>query len=190
MEEANSCLQCGIQNTPLKLHDNGFSFCKSCLTELTKQEQDLRRSKAASTPDHIIDNIYLGAETAQYDLEILKSLNIIKVLSVLQYPLIFHEDILEYKVLDVDDSPSEDLRKYFEESFIFIHSAREGGGNVLVHCVSGISRSATVVIAYCMKEKGMTFEEAESYVKERRTCIMINSGFRKQLQLYEQELNN
>ena len=57
--------------------------------------------------------------------------------------------------------------------------------HVLVHCNAGVSRSATVVIAFLMKEKNFSFQEAFHHVKKRRPCIRPNEGFVKQLQLLE-----
>ena len=57
---------------------------------------------------------------------------------------------------------------------------------VLVHCVQGISRSATVVAAYLMATKGLTPIAAVTRVKELRHCANPNEGFRSQLLEYEQ----
>ena len=50
-----------------------------------------------------------------------------------------------------------------------------------MHCFGGISRSATIVIAYMMKKEMMNLEEAFNYVKERRDIINPNDGFIKKL---------
>lgn len=50
----------------------------------------------------------------------------------------------------------------------------------MVHCVMGRSRSATLVLAYLMVEKGLTVVEAIVHVRQRR-CILPNRGFLKQL---------
>ncbi len=77
-------------------------------------------------------------------------------------------------MLEVDDSPDEDLMAHFEKCIEFI---RKDGGKVLVHCVSGISRSGAITIAYVMKTQGKTFEEAWEFVRERRSMVHPNSGF-------------
>lgn len=62
---------------------------------------------------------------------------------------------------------------------------REKGSKVLVHCKMGISRSASVVIAYAMKAFNMSLEEALSLVKKKRSCIKPNKAFCGQLKTYE-----
>lgn len=53
--------------------------------------------------------------------------------------------------------------------------------SALVHCNAGVSRSATVCIAYLIKIEGMTFTMAYELVKAKRECIRPNDGFLKQL---------
>lgn len=53
-------------------------------------------------------------------------------------------------------------------------------GKILVHCQVGVSRSATIVLAYLMLKQNMTLAEAIKKVKERRG-IYPNQGFLKQL---------
>ena len=62
------------------------------------------------------------------------------------------------------------------------------GGRVFVHCFAGVSRSATIVIAYLMKEHGLSFSAAFKFVKNKRCFINPNEGFRRQLVHYQNEL--
>ena len=52
----------------------------------------------------------------------------------------------------------------------------------------GISRSATIVIAYLMNRFGMTLSQAYNYVKIKRPEIGPNRHFMRTLIQYEQEL--
>lgn len=47
----------------------------------------------------------------------------------------------------------------FQVAFDFLDKVRAEGGRVLVHCQCGVSRSATVIIAYCMREAAVALEE-------------------------------
>jgi len=63
----------------------------------------------------------------------------------------------------------------------FIHKAISQGRKVLVHCVAGVSRSASMCIAYLMQHHGMSLEEAKAKVKKQRPCTRPNESFMKQL---------
>jgi hypothetical protein len=49
----------------------------------------------------------------------------------------------------------------------------------------GVSRSASTVIAYAMKEFGWPLEKAYNYVKQKRSIARPNAGFMRQLSEYE-----
>lgn len=49
----------------------------------------------------------------------------------------------------------------------------------------GVSRSASTVIAYAMKEFGWSLEEALTFVKQRRSITRPNQGFMRQLAEYQ-----
>lgn len=59
---------------------------------------------------------------------------------------------------------------------------------MVVHCQAGVSRSATIVIAYLMKTKGWPYLEARNYLRSKRPIIEPNDGFVEQLQSFELEL--
>lgn len=60
-------------------------------------------------------------------------------------------------------------------------------GRVLVHCAMGVSRSATVVLAFLMICENMTLVDAIQTVQTHRD-ICPNSGFLRQLQVLDNRL--
>ncbi len=61
--------------------------------------------------------------------------------------------------IKVKDTQFEDLSKHFNETTEFIHEELSKG-NVLVHCRLGVSRSATIILAYLMRFGKLTYEQA------------------------------
>jgi protein-tyrosine phosphatase len=51
--------------------------------------------------------------------------------------------------------------------------------------MAGVSRSATLVIAYVMTVTNLSFNDAFNAVKNAREAVDPNPGFRKQLENYE-----
>ncbi|XP_044752831.1 dual specificity protein phosphatase MPK-4 [Coccinella septempunctata] len=138
--------------------------------------------------DLIEPNLYLGGLAAAKDVVTLGKLKITHILTIDTCPLprqIRELKGLTIKFVQLSDQPKEDLLSYFDETQRFIE---EGvcKGNVLVHCYFGVSRSATVVIAYVMKTYNLTYVDAFQRVKLKRSIVYPNHGFVSQLQLYEQ----
>lgn len=67
-------------------------------------------------------------------------------------------------------------------------SVKECCGRVLVHCQAGISRSATICLAYLMMKKRVKLEEAFEFVKQRRSIISPNFSFMGQLLQFESQV--
>lgn len=66
-----------------------------------------------------------------------------------------------------------------------IPSHRKNHSKCLVHCKMGVSRSASTVIAYAMKEYGWSLERAYTFVKQKRSITRPNPAFMRQLAEYE-----
>ena len=54
------------------------------------------------------------------------------------------------KFVQIRDTVNSNLLAVLPECVEFIQDAMEGGGKVMVHCLAGVSRSASCVIAYIM----------------------------------------
>ena len=136
--------------------------------------------------DHICDNIYISAYRPATDKHILSKYDIKFILSAgKELPPAFPNDFV-YKTLPIYDSEHIKIDKYFKESFDFIESSRNS--NVLIHCGAGISRSSSIIIAYLIYSKKMSYSEAHKMVKEKRSIIKPNQGFEKILRNYSYEV--
>ena len=86
------------------------------------------------------------------------------------------------------DDPSQDLKKYFNPAADFIHETIKSGGKVVVHCMAGVSRSASIILAYLVKYRNMTLREAFKHTRDRRSIVHPNFGFFRQLIDFEREI--
>ncbi|XP_004076735.1 dual specificity protein tyrosine phosphatase CCP1 [Oryzias latipes] len=139
----------------------------------------------------ILPFLFLGNERDAQDLDLLLRLNIGYVVNVTTHLPLYHINSgLRYKRLPATDNSKQNLRQYFEEVFEFIEEAYQSGQGVLVHCQAGVSRSATIVIAYLMKHTLMTMTDAYKYVRSRRPVVSPNLNFMGQLLEFERDLNS
>jgi protein-tyrosine phosphatase len=100
----------------------------------------------------------------------------------------YFQDI-KYHVINLDDSPDANIYQYLYDAVEFVDEAIALQKNVFVHCYAGISRSASVVLAYIMAIKKYKLVDALSSLKSARPICQPNSGFMFQLKCFEWVLN-
>jgi len=93
-----------------------------------------------------------------------------------------------YKKYELEDTPAQDIIQHFEEASEFLEEAQKNNKNVLVHCIQGMSRSASFVIAYLLSKKNMTLRQAYDHVFSKRSIIKPNPGFMSQLIKFEEKI--
>eukprot|EP00961_Rhodomonas_salina_P050183 674046-Rhodomonas_salina.2 len=126
------------------------------------------------------------------DATALKRRGITHILNLSTYdknPKCHHHGQFEYMILNLPDLPSTNLEQYFPRTNAFISTGRERGG-VYVHCMWGMSRGPSTVMAYLIAEQKMDFREALSAVKSVRPQTHPNHGFQRQLEGYVQTMAN
>ncbi|RUS16415.1 protein-tyrosine phosphatase-like protein [Jimgerdemannia flammicorona] len=134
--------------------------------------------------NEVIPGLYIGGYAASEDLNHLKENKITHILSLGSFTPVF-PDQFSYKVIDIEDMPTENILQYFNETYEFTDTALKSGGHVLIHCIAGISRSATIVTAYLMRSQSMPVKQALAHLKAVRNVINPNSGFFTQLEIYQ-----
>ncbi|OCT94007.1 hypothetical protein XELAEV_18011670mg [Xenopus laevis] len=137
------------------------------------------------SPTEIFDHVFLGSEWNASNLEDLQNRGVRYILNVTREIDNFFPGLFEYHNIRVYDEEGTDLLAYWNDTFKFISKAKKHGSKCLVHCKMGVSRSASTVIAYAMKEYGWNLDRAFDYVKERRTVTKPNPSFMKQLEEYQ-----
>ncbi|XP_039549833.1 protein phosphatase Slingshot homolog 2b [Pimephales promelas] len=136
-------------------------------------------------PTEIFEHVYLGSEWNASNLEELQNSGVQYILNVTREIDNFFPGLFEYHNIRVYDEEVTDLLAYWNDTYKFISRAKKAGAKCLVHCKMGVSRSASTVIAYAMKEYGWDLQQAFEYVKERRAVTKPNPSFMRQLEEYQ-----
>jgi len=89
--------------------------------------------------------------------------------------------VIKQLKINVDDSPETNMTEWFVTATEFINEARIKGKCVYIHCAQGVSRSATICIAYMMLHANIKYENAYRFVEMCRDVILPNEGFVQQL---------
>eukprot|EP00928_Gymnodinium_smaydae_P031168 TRINITY_DN22967_c0_g1_i1.p1 TRINITY_DN22967_c0_g1~~TRINITY_DN22967_c0_g1_i1.p1 ORF type:complete len:299 (+),score=53.49 TRINITY_DN22967_c0_g1_i1:71-967(+) len=128
-------------------------------------------------------NLYLGDRDAAASAKALKALSISHVLNCTpDLEDCDHCPEVTFMRLPLIDLPDEDLAGSLDEACAFLSRALEAeDGRCLVHCHVGVSRSASVCIAYAMQKHGLDYAAALDAVRQDRWCVRPNDGFVAQL---------
>ncbi|KAL1780469.1 dual specificity protein phosphatase 13 isoform X1 [Sigmodon hispidus] len=155
----------------------------------------VRRTTTLTHINEVWPNLFLGDAYAARDKSRLIQLGITHVVNVAAGKFqvdtgakFYRGTPLEYYGIEADDNPFFDLSVYFLPVARYIRDAlNTPRSRVLVHCAMGVSRSATVVLAFLMICENMTLVDAIQTVQAHRD-ICPNSGFLRQLQVLDNRL--
>jgi protein-tyrosine phosphatase len=159
-------------------------------------------------PSVILPRLYLGNVDDADDIHKMHTLGIRSVLTVMnvnsdvdfyngksarlpstfcQFDVFNCLDEFLHTIIPCEDQPGENLGSRFAEAFRAIELGMQQGG-IIVHCLQGVSRSATVVCAYLMRSENWTLERAAQHMKTCRPQVKPNEWFVEQLAAFEKHL--
>ncbi|TDH01172.1 hypothetical protein EPR50_G00177780 [Perca flavescens] len=159
------------------------------------QEFLLADRKPTGHVNQVWPNLYIGNEVAARDKDTLHSLGITHIVNAAHRPTNpgagpcfyvntgprFYRDMtVEYYGVEADDAIEFILSPFFYPTARYIGAALAIGGRVFVHCLMGVSRSATLVLAFLMIVEGLRLPQAVAAVRPHRD-ICPNPGFLLQL---------
>lgn len=175
-DREEACYICG------HYHDyEGGEPCTICGHVMVKQ--DKRNQQDSVLPTAIIPAfLYLGSYDTASRAELLKAMSITHILNTVPDCQPLYKNTFTYHTVSCAP-PS------FEECFAFIDSAQQQGSKVLVYCMSGASRSPTIVIGYLMKLRGWRLAECYKWVKEKRPNLNIKAGDTRRLMELEMQIH-
>ncbi|KAL5482004.1 hypothetical protein EMCRGX_G022282 [Ephydatia muelleri] len=129
--------------------------------------------------------LFLGSVDDATDLDRLEINQITYILNAAAQYVATTEELYgdRYRCLrmSIEDDETYDIGKHMEAAFGFIEEARQNGAGILVHCVAGVSRSPTIVIAYLMSYWKWPLKEVARFVQQKRSQVHPNNGFLKYL---------
>ena len=168
-----------IDNIDIKALNEDFSLKDSERKKIISEYYSKHLSE-------IIPNfLYISSYNATKNLELLEKN---KITHIINCAADFCENVFEqdnkftYLSFYLKDHVLENIECIFYECIKFIENVREKGGRVLVHCIQGISRSVSLVMAYLIFTKKISYDKAFNLVQQKREISSPNFGFSIQLQ--------
>lgn len=144
--------------------------------------------------DEVWPNLYIGNVGVAQKRKTLHKLSITHVLNAAHSKQgsigdqSFYGNTCLYFGIPAEDSDNFNLSQYFKSAADFIHKGlKSKDGKVLVHCIMGMSRSASLVLAYLMLRQRLSLRDALRHVVEKR-AIYPNRNFLSLLLKLDEQL--
>ncbi|XP_047969714.1 protein-tyrosine-phosphatase IBR5-like [Salvia hispanica] len=144
---------------------------------------DKSAAHVSAFPSEILSEfLYLGSFDNAARSELLKSQGISCILNTVPACQNLYRNTFTYHCLQYDQ------KLPFEDAIQFLEQCEKERARVLVHCMTGKSRSPAIVMAFLMKNKGWKLSQSYQWVKERRPSVELHPAVHQQLQEFEQKL--
>ena len=167
---------------------------KDASTTTDKLKQNPKELPNVDASEIVKETLYLGSFKAAIEVDELESLSIFGILNCagkgLKVPRKkkqYSDKFTRYTFSASDNSDYQIIEKHHKEAFQFLDKCAQNKTKTLVHCMSGINRSATIVVGYLIY-KGYNLFDATKIVVSARPWILNNESFKLQLIQYASEL--
>ncbi|GJM99932.1 hypothetical protein PR202_ga17075 [Eleusine coracana subsp. coracana] len=141
------------------------------------------RPHDSAFPSEVIPEfLFLGSYDNASRSELLKTIGVSHILNTVPLCQNLYRNSFTYHCLQ------DDKTLQFDEAIQFLEQCERAKARVLVHCMSGKSRSAAFVIAFLMKSRGWRLAQCFQWVKERRSQVQLSDAAQQQLIEYEKKL--
>eukprot|EP00927_Polykrikos_kofoidii_P077403 TRINITY_DN74341_c0_g1_i1.p1 TRINITY_DN74341_c0_g1~~TRINITY_DN74341_c0_g1_i1.p1 ORF type:complete len:289 (+),score=35.64 TRINITY_DN74341_c0_g1_i1:76-867(+) len=136
--------------------------------------------------DKLRDYLFLGAAGAAHNLDGLRKLGVTHVLNVADDVAEAHPQAFQCLRLMIKDGGQDaTIVESFDSATAFVHQAIKCGGKVLMHCLFGVNRSATIALAVLMNIEGWQLSEAYDHIVERRPKVSLKQGNKEKIAMWE-----
>ncbi|XP_010532999.1 PREDICTED: protein-tyrosine-phosphatase IBR5 [Tarenaya hassleriana] len=177
-ERENPCSVCGHYHK----YEEG-EVCGICGHRMPASSDKPGAFHVSAFPSEILPEfLYLGSYDNASRSELLKTQGISHILNTVPLCQNLYKNSFTYHGLQ------DEKVLQFDDAVQFLDQCEKDKARVLVHCMSGKSRSPAIVIGYLMKRKGWRLDQSYQWVKERRPSTDISPEFYQQLQEYEHRL--
>ncbi|KAJ6852445.1 uncharacterized protein M6B38_255730 [Iris pallida] len=176
-ERENPCGVCGHYHK----YEEG-EVCGVCGHRMPASTERPIQQGGAFPSEILRDFLYLGSYDNASRSELLKTIGVSHVLNTVPACQNLYKNSFTYHCLQ------DDKTLQFDDAIQFIEQCDKNKARVLVHCMSGKSRSPAVVVAYLMKCKGWRLAQSFQWVKERRPQVELSEAVQHQLLEFEQKL--
>jgi protein-tyrosine phosphatase len=129
----------------------------------------------------INDKLFVGNISTATNKEFLKENGITHIINILSQRFEPYPDDFEYLHIYAYDTVDWDLTYSFPITNLFIKDALKNGGKVYIHCMCGVSRSVSILLAYLMTNTTNSLESILNDVRSIRPIANPNKAFMKQL---------
>ncbi|KAK4783799.1 hypothetical protein SAY86_018167 [Trapa natans] len=126
--------------------------------------------------------LYLGSYDNASRTQLLKAQGISRILNTVPASQTLRNNSITYHSLQEEKSLP------FDDAYQFLEQCERDKARVLVHCMSGKSRSPAIVIGFLMKSRGWRLTQSYQWVKDRRPSVDLSEDVQQQLQEYEQKI--
>jgi len=131
----------------------------------------------------IVDRIWLGPYLNAIDVKWLKTHRITHIVSVTNQTYLYPRHLnITHKEIRIADDPTAAMLPHIQTLVPYLQEVvKNKRANVLLHCHRGMSRSATIMVAYLMITQNMCRDAALLFVRSKRKRIQPNDGFMSEL---------